>query len=97
VKSINLDKWPPGVLELYKQISKIAFLNKILDNKIANEFFEAKLKKDDEFFVKLQNDESLLQQHIRNKYDFLKWTPSGVTNPMALLYKGIDISGMKFK
>lgn len=55
------------------------------------------MDKDDDYFLKIQNDENLLQDHIRNKYERKRWAPSKITDPMTLVYRGEDISGMNFR
>jgi stromal membrane-associated protein len=87
VKSVNLDKWPPGYVNYFLKISKSNLTT--LDNKIANEYWESKLKEDMDF-VKLQNDESCLQVYIRDKYERKRYAAKG-KDPMTLIIEGKDI------
>lgn len=81
VKSVDLDKWPKGVADLYSKIN----------NKIANEYWEHNLNDDlNELIVKIKNDEDKLRSFIFNKYQKRKWAKKGKC-PMTRLYDGEDI------
>lgn len=96
IKSINLDKWPKGVANLFTKISKISFIINysiyyitffLLDNKIANDYWEHKLKDMD--FQKLQNDDYRLFDFIKDKYERKRYAKKG-KDPMTLIYEGKD-------
>jgi stromal membrane-associated protein len=82
VKSVNLDKWPPGYVNFFLKISNQIFT---IDNKIANDFWESKLKDID--YSKLQNDESALQDFIRDKYERKRYAAKG-KDPMTIIIEG---------
>ena len=77
IRSVNLDVWPKEVLNNFK----------IINNKIANKYWECKLKKFD--FKKIQNDNYRLVEFIRDKYEHKKWVdPKKKIDPMSLIIKG---------
>ena len=60
IKSVNLDVWAEDTLKYFQKIN----------NEIANEYWEYKLKKFD--FKSIQNDNYKLIKFIRDKYEFNK-------------------------
>ena len=77
IRSTNLDVWPKVVLNNFK----------IINNKIANKYWEYKLKKFD--FKSLHSDNYKLVQFIRDKYENKKWVdPKKKEDPMSLIIKG---------
>ena len=77
IRSTNLDVWPQEVLDNFK----------IINNKIANKYWEYKLKKFN--FKSLHSDNYKLVQFIRDKYENKKWVdPSKKEDPMTLIIKG---------
>ena len=77
IRSVNLDVWPKEVLNNFK----------IINNKIANKYWECKLKKFD--FKKIQNDNYRLVEFIRDKYEHKRWVdPKKKVDPMTLIIKG---------
>lgn len=79
VKSVDLDKWPKGVVELYSKIN----------NKVANEYWEAKFD-DDILLSRLKDDDNRLRDFIFDKYQRKKWAKRGKC-PMTRLYNGEDL------
>ena len=61
IKSINLDLWPTEILDHFK----------IINNKIANKYWEYKLKNFN--FKEIQNDNKKLAEFVRDKYENKKW------------------------
>ena len=76
IKSVNLDVWPSEVLKNFQKIN----------NKIANEYWEYKLKKFD--FKSIQNDNYKLIKFIRDKYEYKKWINKKTKDPMTLIIQG---------
>ena len=77
IRSTNLDVWPQEVLDNFK----------IINNKIANKYWEYKLKKFN--FKSLHTDNYKLVQFIRDKYENKKWVdPKKKDDPMSLIIKG---------
>ena len=77
IRSTNLDVWPKDILNNFK----------LINNKIANKYWECKLKKFD--FKKIQNDKYKLVEFIRNKYENKLWVDtSKKIDPMTLISKG---------
>ena len=77
IRSTNLDVWPQDVLDNFK----------IINNKIANKYWECKLKKFN--FKSLHSDNYKLVQFIRDKYENKKWVdPTKKEDPMTLIIKG---------
>ncbi len=77
IKSINLDLWEPEVLNHFK----------IINNKIANKYWEHKLKAYN--FKEMQEDNKILIEFIRNKYENKKWIDKKKKiDPMSLIIKG---------
>ena len=77
IRSTNLDVWPKEVLNNFK----------IINNKIANKYWECKLKKFN--FKSLHSDNYKLVQFIRDKYENKKWIdPKKKEDPMSLIIKG---------
>ena len=77
IRSTNLDVWPKDILDNFK----------LINNKIANKYWEHKLKKFD--FKKIQNDKYKLVEFIRNKYEHKNWIDtSKKEDPMTLIAKG---------
>ena len=77
IRSTNLDVWPKDILDNFK----------LINNKIANKYWEHKLKKFD--FKKIQNDKYKLVEFIRNKYEHKNWIDSSKKeDPMTLIAKG---------
>ena len=77
IRSVNLDVWPQEVLNNFK----------IINNKIANKYWECKLKNFD--FKSLQGDKYKLIQFIRDKYENKKWIDTKKKiDPMSLIIKG---------
>ena len=75
IRSVNLDVWPKEVLNNFK----------IINNKIANKYWECKLKKFD--FKKIQNDNYRLVEFIRDKYEHKKWVdPKKKSRPYDFNY-----------
>jgi stromal membrane-associated protein len=87
VKSINLDLWPHGILNNFLKISNILFIFYSIDNKIANEYWEHKLK--DMNFEKIRDDDNRLQDFIRDKYDRKRYVNSKKRDPMSLIVEGL--------
>ena len=81
VKSVDLDKWPKGVVDLYTKIN----------NKVANSYWEYNLDEDTIDFKRLKEDNNRLRDFIFDKYQKRKWTKKGKC-PMTKLYDGEDIS-----
>lgn len=52
---------------------------------MANEYWESKLKEID--YEKLQNDDTRLQEFIRDKYERRRYSNKG-KDPMTLIYEG---------
>ena len=78
VKSVDLDKWPKGVVELYGK----------MNNKMANLYWEDKLNSDiDVLIKKLRDDDIILRDFIFDKYLRKKWAKKGKC-PMTKLYDG---------
>ena len=81
VKSVDLDKWPKGVADLYTKIN----------NEIANYYWEYNLDEDlDSIVAKIKNDDDKLRTFIFNKYQKKKWAKKGRC-PMTKLYEGEEI------
>ena len=76
IKSVNLDVWPNEVLKNFQKIN----------NKIANEYWEYKLKKFN--FKSIQNDNYKLIQFIRDKYQYKRWADKTRKDPMTLIIEG---------
>jgi len=76
VKSTNLDKWPKGIALLFGKTN----------NKIANQFWEYKLK--DMNYQTLQNDDNRLRDFIFDKYERRRWVNSKVKDPFTLIKEG---------
>ena len=77
IRSVNLDVWPQEVLNNFK----------IINNKIANKYWECKLKNFN--FKSIQGDNHKLVQFIRDKYENKKWIDSKKKiDPMTLIIKG---------
>ena len=77
IRSVNLDVWPKEILNNFK----------LINNKIANKYWECKLKKFD--FKKIQNDKYELVKFIRNKYENKNWIDTSKKfDPMTLISKG---------
>ena len=77
IRSVNLDVWPKEILNNFK----------LINNQIANKYWECKLKKFD--FKKIQNDKYKLVEFIRNKYENKNWIDtSKKVDPMTLISKG---------
>ena len=77
IRSTNLDVWPKDILNNFK----------LINNQIANKYWECKLKNFD--FKKIQNDKYKLVEFIRNKYEYKKWVdPNKKMDPMTLIMKG---------
>ena len=76
IKSVNLDVWPIDILKNFQKIN----------NKIANEYWEHKLKKFD--FKSIQNDNYKLIRFIRDKYENKKWIDNKRKDPMTLIIQG---------
>lgn len=79
VKSVDLDRWPKGVLELYHKIN----------NKISNQYWEYKLD-DDDIFKRIRDDKNRLRDFIFDKYQKRRWAKKGKC-PMTKLYDGESI------
>ena len=77
IRSVNLDVWPEEALNNFKMIN----------NKIANKYWEHKLKKFN--FKNLQKDNNELIKFIRDKYENKKWIDKKKKeDPMTLITKG---------
>ena len=76
IKSVNLDVWAEDTLKYFQKIN----------NEIANEYWEYKLKKFD--FKSIQNDNYKLIQFIRDKYEYKKWVNKKKKDPMTLIIQG---------
>lgn len=85
VKSVDLDKWPNGVAELYTKI----------DNNVANKYWENKLDENDINRKKLKDDDNYLRDFIFDKYQRKRWAAKGKC-PMTKLYEGEDISNLNY-
>lgn len=85
VKSVDLDKWPNGVAELYTKIN----------NNVANKYWEYKLEDNDINFKKLKDDDNYLRDYIFDKYQRKRWAAKGKC-PMTRLYEGEDISNINY-
>ena len=76
IKSVNLDVWAEDTLKYFQKIN----------NEIANEYWEYKLKHFD--FKSIQNDNYKLIKFIRDKYEFKKWVNKKKKDPMTLIIQG---------
>jgi hypothetical protein len=77
IRSVNLDVWPQDVLNNFK----------LINNKIANKYWEHKLKNFD--YKSIQRDNNELIKFIRNKYEDKKWIDKKKKeDPMSLIIKG---------
>ena len=77
VRSTNLDVWPKEILDNFK----------IINNKIANKYWEYKLKIVD--YEKIRNNNNELIKFIRDKYENKKWiNKKKKEDPMSLINKG---------
>ena len=76
IKSVNLDVWAEDTLKYFQKIN----------NEIANEYWEYKLKKFD--FKSIQNDNYKLINFIRDKYEYKKWVNKKTKDPMTLIIQG---------
>ena len=76
IKSINLDSWPPEILENFKKINNV----------IANEYWEYNLKNFN--FEILKNDREKLMMFIRNKYEYKHWINKNEIDPMSKIIQG---------
>ena len=77
IRSVNLDVWPKEILDNFK----------LINNQIANKYWECNLKKFD--FKKIQNDKYKLVEFIRNKYENKMWIDTSKKfDPMTLISKG---------
>ena len=76
IKSVNLDVWAEDTLKYFQKIN----------NEIANEYWEYKLKHFD--FKSIQNDNYKLIKFIRDKYEFKKWVNKKKKDPMTLIMQG---------
>ena len=76
VNSVDLDKWPKGVADLYTK----------LNNKVANQYWEYSLS-DDSIFAKIRDDDNKLRDFIFDKYSRKRWAKKGKC-PMTKLYEG---------
>ncbi len=76
VKSVDLDKWPKGVVDHYIK----------MDNKIANSYWESSLDDSIDFKL-LREDDNRLRNFIFDKYQKKKWAKKGKC-PMTKLYDG---------
>lgn len=85
VKSVNLDKWPKGAPETFTKLSKLYLNPRILDNKIINAYWEKNLKEMD--YSKLQDDDYLLNEFIRDKYERKRYSAKG-KHPMEYIKEG---------
>lgn len=74
------------------QQNKFAFfiINSLIDNKIANKYWEKNLKNFD--FKSIQNDNYRLQDFIRDKYERKKWINKKEKDPMTLIIEGEEDS-----
>lgn len=77
VKSVDLDKWPKGVVDLYMR----------LNNTVANDYWESSLDKERFDFKRIRDDDNLLRDFIYDKYQKRKWVGKGKC-PMTRLYNG---------
>lgn len=86
VKSVDLDKWPKGVVDLYLRIN----------NSMANEYWESSLDKERFDFKRIREDDNLLRDFIYDKYQKRKWVAKGKC-PMTRLYNGekLEEEGVK--
>ena len=77
IRSTNLDVWPQDALNNFK----------LINNKIANKYWEHKLKKFD--YKSIQKDNNKLINFIRDKYENKKWVDKKKKeDPMSLIIKG---------
>ena len=76
IKSVNLDVWAEDTLKYFQKIN----------NEIANEYWEHKLKNFD--FKSIQNDNYKLIKFIRDKYESKKWVNKKKKDPMTLIMQG---------
>jgi stromal membrane-associated protein len=76
IKSVNLDVWAEDTLKYFQKIN----------NEIANEYWEHKLKNFD--FKSIQNDNYKLIKFIRDKYEYKKWVNKKKKDPMTLIMQG---------
>ena len=76
IKSVNLDVWSEDTLKYFQKIN----------NEIANEYWEYKLKNFD--FKSIQNDNYKLIKFIRDKYEYKKWINKKKKDPMSLIMQG---------
>lgn len=77
VKSVTLDKWQPKWINC---VSKIG-------NRIANDYYEARLPKDYQR-PREGDDREKISNWIRNKYDRKDYAPRGKLSPAELLAQG---------
>jgi len=81
IKSINLDLWPPKILNDFGKIN----------NKIANNYWEYNLPKDFDF-NRIRENDFRLQEFIRDKYEYKKWVNKELEEPMEKINReGVDL------
>ena len=85
VKSVNLDKWPPGKVEMFQQLS----------NDMVNSYWEANMPKG---FRKPDQNASNQEvtQFMTNKYVHKKWASDDWNNDPAWLYENKQKKFAKF-
>ena len=85
VKSVNLDKWPPGKVEMFQQLS----------NDMVNSYWEANIPKG--FRKPDQNaNNQEVTQFMTNKYVHKKWVSDDWNNDPAWLYENKQKKFAKF-
>ena len=79
IKSVELDLWPVKTLKDFAKIN----------NEIANSYWEYGLKNYD--YQRIRDNEYLLIDFIRDKYEYKRWVKPKVPDPMSLVVQGRDL------
>ena len=90
VKSVNLDKWTRGQIELYKAISIFYIALCMIDNEIANDYWEYKLPAGFKRPVE-SSDPSTLWKFINDKYVKKLFAPKDAIDPVKEYYNSTII------
>jgi len=81
VKSTNLDKWKKCYVDKFP----------LINNKIANEYWEERIYCDAGVLEAIQDDDEKLKRFIVDKYQKKKYVDPKLESPMALLLEGKSI------